>query len=159
MLTGAAKPAYMPTAKPRAAARPRQRVIDQISRWLSLRMADRLYGRGAAILDGLSFVNGGDNTAFWQEACRRYQADVDARKQPKLKPSPRCLFCTEAASPDRILVGDAVSSICEHCVAEAAAVIAAARVARRRPTDHRLIITGPAGIANVSTVSGSEPMV
>jgi hypothetical protein len=84
MLTGAAKTAYqrewmrrkragLPTAKPKAAAGPRQRVIDQISRWVSLRSADRLYGRGAAILDGLSFVNGGDNTAFWQQACRRYQ--------------------------------------------------------------------------------------
>ena len=86
-------------------------------------------GRGAAVLDGLTFVDNADNTAFWQEACRRY-ADTRREQAPKSKPPRSCLFCGEAASPDRILVGDDHSSICEHCVAQANAAIAETRLGR-----------------------------
>ena len=67
------------------------------------------------------------------EACRKLEAMQDQRKaereQEKLddaKPRPvRCFFCYETASPDRILVGqEGGRSICETCVAEAAAIIA-----------------------------------
>src|SRR5262249_41828024 len=56
---------------------------------------------------------------------------------PMAKPEPqkrraRCLFCSEEAPADRIMVGDGVgTNICENCVAEAVKVIEASRRAKR----------------------------
>jgi hypothetical protein len=57
---------------------------------------------------------------------------VDEKPTLEERARPRvvtCSLCGEAASSDRILVGDVICAICEHCVTEAVAAIAEARKA------------------------------
>jgi len=127
--------AELATAKPKAKLpwRPSCRMVATVRHWqyLAQHRPSHLRQPARAIIDGLDLTT--DEGAF--EACRRYQAHLDARcaarkreaeEREAVKKAPaRCLFCREPASPDRILVGEGRYSICEDCVAEAANAIAA----------------------------------
>jgi ClpX C4-type zinc finger len=136
--------AGLPTAKPRQKAewKPSRRTVEQVSHWV--RVAHhrpwRLRGLGAQVLAGMTFVPDQDGKiqmtdAVWAELCRRYKTLTDQRRAERerereeaAKPRPpRCMFCGEAKSPQRIMVGNGSRLICEQCVAESAAIVAEQR--------------------------------
>jgi hypothetical protein len=64
------------------------------------------------------------------QAKAEYQREYMRRKRngSQAKPSvPRCSFCDQPGSPDRLLVGDEAAIICEDCITLAVARIAEAR--------------------------------
>jgi hypothetical protein len=172
MLTGEAKRNYqrlymrrrrarLPTKAPKAPKEwePSQRVIDDITRWIS-RPRWRLRGLGAQVLEGFTFEpdqNGKIHLSddVWEKLCRRYEALVDERravreteKEEAAKPKPkRCLFCSKPASPDLILVGDGGRSICEMCVTEC---VARRTVCARRRSERFLRLSAGSVRAAVS---------
>jgi hypothetical protein len=57
-----------------------------------------------------------------------YMREYRRRNAGAAKPSvPRCSFCDELGTPDRLLVGDQDCIICEDCITLAVARIAEAR--------------------------------
>jgi hypothetical protein len=78
---------------------------------------------------------------YMREYMRRRRAGLATAKprppkpppQPKAEPPKRvlkCWFCDEPQSSERILVGDGMMHICEVCVGEAVALIAARKKAQ-----------------------------
>src|SRR5262245_59219939 len=141
MLKGEAKTAYMreymrrrraglATAKPKPPWRPSPRRIHTVRRWQRLARNGSSYlpHHASKIIDGLDL----DTDEGMAEACRRYQAHLDAQREEKEREKereatakkPKCWFCSEPASSHRILIGDGFLCICEMCVAEAARIIA-----------------------------------
>jgi hypothetical protein len=121
-------------SKPKPEWRPSQRIIDEIQhwRWLREHQSWRLGARGEKIIDGLAL----DTDESWNEACRRYKADRDAaRARSKamrtqtaaapVKREVRCTFCNEMRSPERRMVTDGFSAICEQCARNAIALMVA----------------------------------
>jgi hypothetical protein len=129
----AAQTAAKPQREPKPIrTTPPQRMIDQIEHWGYLLRSGRtrwLCSYGFQIIHDLDL----DTDEGMAEACRRYQehhdqrrAEKEAQKEADAKTAPpRCSFCGEPASSDRLVCGDG-PRICESCVAEAAAAIAAA---------------------------------
>jgi hypothetical protein len=124
--------AVKPLPKPKRTAPPK-RMIDQIRYWGRHADSWRLHRVGRAIIDGLDL----GTEQGMAEACRRYQDHLDrrrtakeswAKKEAEAKTAPkRCSFCSSAPAA----VGNGYGLfICEGCVDEAAAIIAAQRAAQ-----------------------------
>jgi hypothetical protein len=123
--------------KPIRKAAPK-RMIEQIKYWGRHAGSANLSSVGRAVIDGLDL--GTDQGMA--EACRRYKVHLDQRRTAKeaqakreadaKTATKRYSFCGEPASKDRIMVGgsNGWSFICDSCVGEADAIIAAQRAAR-----------------------------
>jgi hypothetical protein len=99
------KRAGLPTRKEPKERRPSAGMISRIEYWARLRQSRpwRLYGTGRKVIDGLAL----DTDDSWMEACRRYKAILDERRERK-----------KAAR----------HLICEKCVTDAAGIIASKRM-------------------------------
>ena len=77
------------------------------------------------------------------QAKAEYQRDYMRRKRSRRAANPKCSFCGEAWSSDRLLVGDEDAIICEQCITFAVAVIAKVRGGSYPQSRRRWRLEGP----------------